>query len=164
MVLKKMGANIRELSASHSAEPMGDLLIKSSQLKGITVKKEWVPLLIDEIPILMVAGCFAREKTVFEGAQELRVKETDRVNSMSKNLTKMGARIRVSGSSGSEKIVIDGVKQLKGARVKSFGDHRTAMSMVVAGMAAAGKTYIDDITCVNKSFPNFLGLIASLKR
>jgi len=164
MVLKKMGANIRELSRINSAEPMGDLLIKSSQLKGITVKKEWVPLLIDEVPILMVAGCFARGKTVFEGAQELRVKETDRVNSMSKNLTKMGARIRVSGSSGSEKIVIDGVKQLKGARVKSFGDHRTAMSMVVAGMAAAGKTCIDDIACVNKSFPNFLGLIASLKR
>lgn len=164
MVLKNMGANIRELSRSHSVEPMGDLLIKSSQLKGITVKKEWVPLLIDEVPILMVAGCFARGKTVFEGVQELRVKETDRVNSMSKNLTKMGARIRVSGSSGSEKIVIDGVKQLKGARVKSFGDHRTAMSMVVAGMAAAGKTCIDDIACVNKSFPNFLGLVASLKR
>jgi len=162
-VLKKMGANIRELSGSHNAEPMGDLLIKSSRLKGITVKKELVPSLIDEIPILMVAACFASGKTVFEGAQELRVKETDRVNSMSENLNKMGARIRVSGSSGSEKIVIDGVKQLKGARVKSFGDHRTAMSMVVAGMAAAGKTYIDDIACVNKSFPNFLGLIASLK-
>jgi len=163
-VLKKMGANIRELSRSHSVEPMGDLLIKSSRLKGITVKKELIPSLIDEIPILMVAACFARGKTVFEGAQELRVKETDRVNSMSKNLTKMGAKVRVSGASGSEKIIIDGVKQLKGIRVKSFGDHRTAMSMVVAGMAASGKTCIDDIACINKSFPNFLGLIASLKR
>ncbi len=163
-VLKKMGANIRELSRSGGAEPMGDILVKSSRLKGVTVNKGLIPSLIDEIPILMVAACFARGRTVFEGAQELRVKETDRIRSMSENLKKMGADIRICSSGASEKIVIVGAKQLKGARVKSFGDHRTAMSMVVAGLAAAGQTRIDDIACINKSFPNFLSLISSLRR
>ena len=172
-VLKRMGAYIKVkrqketcLPAGRkgkSREPSGDLLIKSNSLRGVTVKREEIPLLIDEIPILMVAACYARGKTVFEGAGELRVKETDRIRSMSENLKKMGAKISVSRADNTEKIIIEGVKQLKGRKVASFGDHRTAMSMVVAGLAAIGETVIDDITCIEKSFPNFLGILKTLR-
>lgn len=81
---------------------------------------------------------------------------------MSENLRKMGADIKVIKMAGIEKIVIHGVRKLRGASVRSFGDHRTAMSMIVAGLAAQGKTRIDDIACINKSFPNFLHLLKTL--
>jgi len=158
-VLKRMGAHIKVQGSrlkAQGCEPMGDLLVKSSFLKGTRVKKKEVPSLIDELPVLMVAACFAKGKTIFEGVEELRVKETDRVKSMSENLRKMGANIEVLNVGKSENIIIKGIKQLKGARVRSFGDHRTAMSIVIAGMCAKGKTLVDDITCINKSFPEFL--------
>ena len=104
----------------------------------------------------MVAACFAKGLSVFENVGELRIKETDRVKSMLVNLTKMGAKIRVVKSKGQENIIIKGVKKLTGAKVSSFGDHRTAMSMLIAGLAAQGRTSLDDISCINKSFPNFL--------
>lgn len=167
-VLKRMRANIRVTkSGSHKvasgSEPMGDIIVKSSCLKGAIVKKEEVPGLIDELPILMVAASLARGKTVLEGVGELRVKETDRIRSMSGNLKKMGGRIKIINKNG-ENIVIQGSGKLKGARVNSFGDHRTAMSMVVAGLAAAGKTRIDDISCISKSFPDFLSVLRALSR
>ena len=164
-VLKRMGANIRVTSYElrvTSYEPMGDLLVKSSSLRGTVVRKEEIPSLIDELPILMVAASCAVGKTVFEGVEELRVKETDRIKSMSRNLRKMGADIRVLKTPKAEKIVIQGSGTLKGARVESFGDHRTAMSMVVAALRAQGKTRIDEISCINKSFPNFLTLLKTL--
>ncbi|MFA5145525.1 MAG: 3-phosphoshikimate 1-carboxyvinyltransferase [Candidatus Omnitrophota bacterium] len=166
-VLKRMGADIkvancRQYSASY--EPAGDVLVKSSLLKGTVVKKEEIPSLIDELPVLMVAASLAKGRTVFEGVGELRVKETDRIKSMYENLKKMGADIRVLSGNAKEadKVIIQGVKQLKAARVKSFGDHRTAMSMVVAGFTATGNTRIDDISCINKSFPGFLSLLDGL--
>ncbi len=178
-VLKRMGADIKakspclsgrqEKPKAKSYEPMGDLLIKSSKLNGAVVKKGEVPSLIDELPILMVAACLSRGKSVFEGVSELRAKETDRIMSMTENLAKMGADIRVISATNrggktarTEKIIIQGRKTLIGANVKSFGDHRTAMSMVVAGLAAQGVTRIDDISCINKSFPNFLSLLKTI--
>jgi len=159
-VLKRMGSDIHVLgNRDVGLEPIGDILIKSSKLKSTIVKKEEIPSLIDELPILMVAACFAKGKSIFEGVGELRVKETDRIRSMSENLKKMGADIRVLKTLKSEKIIIQGGRTLIGARVKSFGDHRTAMSMVVAGLAARGKTQIDNISCINKSFPIFLSLL-----
>jgi len=171
-VLKRMGAKInikypacpagRQISNIKIGEPLGDLLVKSSVLKGVIVRKKEISSLIDELPILMVAACYAKGKTVFEGVEELRVKETDRIRSVSENLKRMSGKIRVFKKGGREKIIIHGVAQLKGARLKSFGDHRTAISMVVAGLGAVGKSSIDDITCINKSFPNFLGQLNSL--
>ena len=79
---------------------------------------------------------------------------------MSENLIKMGACIKTSRARGEENIIIKGVKHLKGAKVRSFGDHRTAMSMVVAGAAAVGRTEIDDVSCINKSFPDFLRFLS----
>src|SRR3989338_4050241 len=166
-VLRRMGAFIKiqnQKSKIQNYEPMGDILIKSSFLRGTTVKKEEVPSLIDELPILMVAACVARGKTTFEAVGELRLKETDRINSMWKNLSRMGAIIQVQKTARSEDIVIYEVKELSGSQVRSFGDHRTAMSMVVAGLAAKGKTRIDDISCIDKSFPDFLTILKRLLR
>jgi len=165
-VLKRMGADIKVTRSPGRQvaryEPMGDIIVKSSKLKGALIKKHEIPSLIDELPVLMVAACFAKGKTRLKGIGELRVKETDRIKSMSENLRKMGADIEVIGGRGAQDMVIRGVEALKGARVKSFGDHRTAMSMVVAGLGAKGKTAIDDISCVNKSFPGFGHILSKL--
>jgi 3-phosphoshikimate 1-carboxyvinyltransferase len=166
-VLKRMGADIKVTKLqSHKvtgAEPIGDLTVRSSRLKGVRVKKAEIPSLIDELPVLMVAASFAKGKTVFEGVEELRVKETDRIRSMSVNLHKMGAHISLVKRGNVEKVVITGTKPLKAVAVSSFGDHRTAMSMIIAGLAAHGSTKIDDISCINKSFPDFIAKLNSLK-
>ncbi|MDD5237668.1 MAG: 3-phosphoshikimate 1-carboxyvinyltransferase [Candidatus Omnitrophica bacterium] len=158
-VLKRMGADI-QLSTNESGrlttEPMGNILARSSNLKGAIIRKKEIPSLIDELPVLMVAASLARGRTVFEGVGELRVKETDRIDSMMENLKRMSANIGVFKEGKSENIIIKGVKELKGARVRSFADHRTAMSMVVAGFAARGETKIDDISCISKSYPEFI--------
>ncbi|MFH0790700.1 MAG: 3-phosphoshikimate 1-carboxyvinyltransferase, partial [Candidatus Omnitrophota bacterium] len=166
-VLRRMGAIIKVTSHQSpvtGGEPMGDIEVKSSKLKGTVVKKNEIPSLIDELPILMVAACFAQGRTVFKGVEELRVKETDRIKSMCFNLEKMGADIKVIKAAGLEQIVIQGGKELSGANLKSFGDHRTAMSMIVAGLRARGVSRIDDITCINKSFPDFLSILGKRMR
>lgn len=172
-VLKRMGADINinykrsppQSMADSSRvmaqnikdyEPVGDLVVRSSALKGTTIKKEEIPSLIDEIPILMVCACCAKGRTIIESAQELRVKETDRISSMVEGLTKMGADIQIKSKNKQEDVIITGIKVLKGARVSSFGDHRTAMSLIIAGLKAQGSTLIDDISCIDKSFPDFL--------
>jgi 3-phosphoshikimate 1-carboxyvinyltransferase len=166
-VLKRMGASIKIIpikSSDSGGEPAGDIIVKSSSLRSTRVKRTEVPQLIDELPILMLAACFARGKTIIYGVEELRVKEADRILSMQTNLRKMGAEIYVTGycsESGrlSEKIVIQGKGKLKGARVNSFSDHRTAMSMTIAGFVSSGPTLIDDVGCIAKSFPDFLKVI-----
>lgn len=170
-VLKRMGVKLTvklkgcQRSGKHKevsgVEPMGNIVVKSSIIKATTISKDEVPSLIDEIPVLMVAAAMAKGKTVFEGVQELRVKETDRIRSMTDNLKKLGARISVSRAGGSENIEVLGTG-LKGGMVRSFGDHRTAMSMIVAGLAASGQVIIDDISCIKKSFPGFVRAIAGL--
>ena len=163
-VLKRMGANIlvSGMRGAGSFEPMGEVVVRTSSLKGTRVKKEEIPSLIDELPILMVAACKAVGRTVFEGVGELRVKETDRIKSMSDNLKKMGANIRITKNRREECVIIKGVKVLRGTKVRSFGDHRTAMSMIVAGLSACGRTLIDDVACINKSFPGFLAQLRKL--
>lgn len=164
-VLRRMQANIKVQKITKNLkgnEPMGDLFIKSAKLTGTRINKNEVPSLIDELPILMVAACLAKGKTVFEGVGELRLKETDRIRSMAEGLKKMGAKIKVSRTGRKENIIIDGVKELKAAKVKSFGDHRSAMSLIIAGLAASGNSRIDDVTCINKSFPEFLSILSKL--
>src|SRR3989338_4790369 len=118
--LKRMGADIQVLgNGAAGFEPIGDIIIKSSKLKSTIIKKEEIPSLIDELPILMVAACFAKGESVFEGVGELRIKETDRIRSMSENLKKMGADIRVLKTPKSENIIIQGRRGLIGAAVKS---------------------------------------------
>jgi len=160
-VLKRMGADIKIkyiLPDKKNNEPYGEVWVKSSSLKATYVSEEEIPSLIDELPILMVACSLAKGKSVVASVQELRVKETDRINSMITGLSLMGAKIYVKKRQKKQDMVIEGVNSLKGACVSSFGDHRTAMSLAVAGLNAKGETIIDDVDCVDKSFPNFLEL------
>jgi len=167
-VLKRMRAKIKleytKKSKTKSKEPFGNIIVNYSKLKGTVVNSLEIPSLIDELPVLMVAACFAQGKTIFKAVGELRVKETDRINSNVTNLLRMGADIRVVKTGNREDMVINGVCALYGAELKSFGDHRTAMSMVVAAMAAQGQSRIDDISCINKSFPGFLATLNSLMK
>ena len=174
-ILRKMGACIKvRKSEGHkvtSFEPVGDIIVKYSKLNGISVSPNEVVRAIDEIPIIMVAACFAKGRTVIRGIQELHVKETDRIMSMTNNLSKLGADIRhrvspkathgVGQVKGGE-VVINGGRGLHGARVSSYGDHRTAMSMLIAGLRTEGKVTVTGLGCINKSFPNFKDLLNNL--
>jgi len=154
-VLIKMGAKI---SISNKTiinnEPVADISVFSSELKGVTIRGKIIPFLIDEIPILAVAATQAKGRTVIRDAKELRVKETDRIKSMVFQLKKMGANIKEL----EDGIIIDGPTELKGACLKSYGDHRTAMSFAVAGMVANARTKITDVGCIDTSFPEFKDL------
>ncbi|MGE5308459.1 MAG: 3-phosphoshikimate 1-carboxyvinyltransferase [Deltaproteobacteria bacterium] len=162
-VLKRMGAGIRIRRGKPGAEPYGDITVTGARLKGTRVGRQEIPSLIDELPILMVAAACAGGETVFDGVEELRVKETDRIRSMLENLALMGAKCRVKRRGKHETIVITGSQELTGASVKSYGDHRTAMSMIIAGLKARGATRIDDVSCIDKSFPGFIAALAKMK-
>ncbi len=164
-VLKMMGADIsiNKLDKGVSSpEPVGDIEIRTSRLKAVRVLDSLIPSLIDELPILMVASSLAKGVTVLEGVGELRFKETDRIRSMSENLNKMGGDVRIVKKGIKESVVIRGVRELKPAFLKSFSDHRTAMSLVVAASCLRSKSRIEDLSCINKSFPGFLTLFKSL--
>jgi 3-phosphoshikimate 1-carboxyvinyltransferase len=166
-VLKRMGVKIKIIPIHKLTdfEPSGDIIINGSKkLKATIISSAEIPSLIDELPILMVAACFAQGTTVIKDAGELRVKETDRINSMVYNLKKMGADIRVEKDGLKENILIKGQGELHGTELKSFADHRIAMSMVVAALAASGRSRLDDIGCINKSFPDFLSVLKSLAK
>jgi len=177
-ILKRMGADITVFRRPYSVfrnEPSGDIIVKSSRgevtspLQGVTISAKQVVRAIDEIPVIMVAACFAKGTTVIKGIGELRVKETDRIRSMVTNLRRMGAEIDVGAGlprpysvREKEYIVIHGGRPLRGGRVSSYGDHRTAMSMLIAGLASKGKFTVTGLDCINKSFPNFLKTLKSL--
>ena len=156
-VLKRMGAGIRMgRPAAGGIEEAADLHISFSRLKATTVRPAEIPSLIDEVPVLMVMATQARGKTWIRGAGELRVKETDRIRSMVGPLKRMGARIGVKG----DDIWIEGPTPLKAVPfIESYGDHRTAMSFIVAGMISEGTTRVKDIGPIATSFPSFLKLI-----
>ena len=165
-VLKKMGANIRIMNKKGGYEPYADIIVKSSNLKATTVLEKDIPLMIDEIPILCVAASFAKGNTVIKGVEELAVKETDRVRSMMINLGVAGVKVKTSrykkGSKSHIMLSVEGRKQFKSVDFKSFNDHRTAMSMIIFAIAAQKASTLDDIACINKSFPEFISLINSL--
>ncbi len=151
-ILKAMGADIEEQNKKEVCnEPVGDLFIKSSRLCAIKIGKESIPGLIDEIPILAVAATQAKGVTEIKGAEELRVKESDRIKVMSSELSKMGAKIEEK----KDGMLIYGPTKLKGCQLDSYGDHRVAMALTIAGLVASGKTVIDNTDCINTSFPGF---------
>lgn len=154
-VLKDMGGKIELLNQREvSGEPVADLLVSSSILKGIDIRGDVVPRAIDEFPAICVAAACAEGKTTLRDARELRVKETDRISAMATNLRALG----VSIDECDDGMDITGVEQLVGARVDSFGDHRIAMSMAVAGLVSKGGVTINDVSCIATSFPNFFEL------
>lgn len=158
-VLKQMGTEIIiAKERTDGNEPVGELIIKSSRLKGVKITRELIPFLIDEIPILTVAATQAEGITEISGAKELRVKESDRIKTISSQLNLMGARIEEK----EDGMIIHGPTKLKGSRVNTFGDHRMAMSLAIAGLIADGKTTILDTECINTSFPGFMELLKKI--
>ncbi len=158
--LKDMGGKIELLNKDEqAAEPVADILVKSSVLKGINVSPETVPRMIDEFPILCIAAALAEGTTTIRGAKELRVKETDRIRSMSDGLRSMGVEVEEF----EDGMQIVGREKLTGAKCQSFGDHRTAMSWAVAGLVAKGETEISGTDCIATSFPGFFSLLDSLR-
>ena len=151
-VLVRMGAQVREaIEDVDQVEPRGTVEVTGAPLKGTVIQGKEIPQLIDELPILAVAGALANGTTIIRHAQELRVKETDRIAAIAHNLRAMGAQV-VELRDGLE---IHGRAPLRGARVASFGDHRIAMAFAVAGMFADGETVVQDVECVATSYPGF---------
>ena len=151
-ILKKMGTKIDILNYQiKSNEPQADLMIEYSKLKGVEIKKENVPFLIDELPLIAVVATQAQGKTVVSGARELRVKETDRIKAIVSELKKMGADIEER----KDGFTVNGPTRLQGAVCESYNDHRIAMSLAVAALLAEGKTVIKTSECIDISFPGF---------
>jgi len=151
-ILKKMGTKIDILNYQiKSNEPQADLMIEYSKLKGVEIKKENVPFLIDELPLIAVSATQAQGKTVVSGAKELRVKETDRIKAIVSELKKMGADIEER----EDGFTVNGPTRLQGAVCESYNDHRIAMSIAVAALLAEGKTIIKNSECIDISFPGF---------
>lgn len=158
-ILGRMGASV-ELSNRREVcgEPVADLKVRSSRLRGTTLLPEEVPCCIDEIPILCVAAAFAQGKTKITGAKELRVKESDRIAAMASNLSAMGVDT-VERPDGLEIEGRGGVEAFQG---RSWQDHRIALSLIVAALAAEGPSRVLGGDCVNISFPGFIERIAPL--
>jgi 3-phosphoshikimate 1-carboxyvinyltransferase len=151
-VLVRMGARVREaVDDVDQVEPSGTVEVTGAPLKGTVIQGKEIPQLIDELPILAVAGALASGTTIIRHAQELRVKETDRIAAIAHNLRAMGVEV-IEQQDGLE---IHGRGELKGARVASFGDHRIAMAFAIAGMFADGETIVQDVECVRESYPGF---------
>lgn len=157
-VLKRMGACVTVTASHRDWEPRGTLTVESRPLRAVTIEPGEVPGLIDELPILMVAAACASGTSRFDGIGELRVKETDRMQSMARGLRRLGVPVSLPGP---ETIVIEG-GSLAGAVVESAGDHRIAMSLAVAGLAAQGTTTVKDVACAAKSFPEFFDQLRAL--
>ena len=160
-VLKRMGACVEWTIQDEPWEPRGTITVKSAKLHGTTVEATEAALLIDELPILMVAACAAEGETVtrLRGIQELRVKETDRLESMCQGLSLLNARL-ITSPDGSD-VIIHGNKLL-GRTVESHQDHRTAMSLAIAGLLAEGETRVRNAGCIAKSLGNFFELLAAV--
>ena len=139
-------------------EPVADLLVTPGELTGIEVGGDLIPRILDELPILAVAACFANGTTVIRDAAELRVKESDRINTTVTELSRLGARIEER----EDGMVIHGSGSLQGAACRSWGDHRLAMSLGVAGLLAHGETVVHDADAATVSYPQFWDHLASL--
>ena len=158
-VCKAMGADIETINQSfEGGEGRADLLVRFSQLKGTTVEGDIIPTLIDEIPMIAVMAAFAEGTTVIKDAAELKVKETNRIDTVTAGLKAMGADITPT----EDGMIIEGTGHLSGASIQSFLDHRIAMAFSIAGLVADGETEIVDSQCVDVSYPEFFDTLDSL--
>ena len=159
-VCRDMGADLTLLNEDTSGpEPVADLLVKSSSLHGTVIEGDLIPALIDELPILAVLAAFAHGTTTIRDAAELKVKESDRIASVSENLRRMGADVTPT----EDGMILHGGKPLHGATIETGLDHRIAMSFSIAALAAEGDTKIPDADCVSISYPEFYQDLASLQ-
>lgn len=150
--INKMGVGINYLEDWEKAgESIGNLNVFYQTLNSITIRKDNVPGLVDELPILAILATQAKGKTEVRGAKELRIKECDRIHAVSKNLIRMGANIKEL----EDGFIINGPTQLKGASIETFHDHRIAMAFTIAGLVSDGDVILDHPECASISFPEF---------
>ncbi|HBZ09478.1 MAG TPA: 3-phosphoshikimate 1-carboxyvinyltransferase [Bacillus bacterium] len=159
-VLKEMGANIIiEETESGEIEPAADISIKTSNLKGIEIGGDMIPRLIDEIPIIALAATQAEGVTIIKDAEELKVKETNRIDTVVRELSKMGARIEATDDG----MIIYGGTDLRPSLVDSHGDHRIGMMLAIASCLAKGETVVENSEAISISYPNFFQHLEELK-
>ncbi len=158
-VLKRMGADIETFETDSRNEPIGHMRVRSSQLKAVEILESEVASMIDEIPMLAVLATQAEGTTIIRGARELRVKESDRIDSVAFNLRRMGARLETF----QDGFAIEGPQTLKGAQIDSALDHRIAMSFSIAALVAEGESEICDVDSVGISYPEFYSVLAKLQ-
>lgn len=157
-IFRAMGGEIEQLNEREvCGEPVGDLLVRSCQLRGVECTEELVVRAIDEIPIVAVVAAAAQGITTIRGAQELRVKESDRIQALAMGLSAVGVRV----SELPDGLVIEG-GELRGGTVHSFDDHRIAMAFSIAGLAGTGEIVLEGVSCVDISFPGFYSLLRDL--
>lgn len=159
-VMLRMGADITIDEYRSDGESAGDITVKSSRLCGTTISGAEIPTLIDELPVIAVLAAMAEGVTVVKDAEELKVKETDRIDTVYRMITALGGKIEKTDDG----FIIEGTGRLSGARVESFKDHRIAMSAAVASLVASGETTIADAECVDISFPEFYNILGGLHK
>lgn len=160
-ILKNMGGDIEVINERDmNGEPIADIIARSSNLHSTEIGGDVVPKAIDELPLAAVAASFAEGETVIKDAKELRVKETDRIHAMASELGKMGVQVEEFEDGMS----ISGSESITGAACSSWGDHRIAMSIAIAGLRAKGETEIIDAGCVSVSYPGFFEVIDELRQ
>lgn len=159
-VCRQMGADITLFNENLQGEPTADLLIRTSSLHGTVIEGDLIPTLIDELPVIAIMAAFAQGTTIIRDAQELKVKESDRITVMCENLKRMGADVTPT----EDGMIINGGKNLHGACIDSHLDHRIAMSFAVAGAICDGVLSINGGECVNISYPEFYKDLYSLSK
>jgi 3-phosphoshikimate 1-carboxyvinyltransferase len=159
-VLQAMGAGLEISPAQADGEPIADLRVRPGDLRGVSVGGALVPRAIDELPILAVAAARAEGTTEVRDAAELRVKESDRIRALVTELTKLG--IAITERADGFQIVGGGRRPFRAARLTSWGDHRLAMALIVAALAADGPSTVEDIGCIATSYPDFVAACGRL--
>jgi len=160
-ILQAMGGDLKIVNQREvSGESVGDILVKSTKLKGIEIKGDMIPRAIDELPIVAVAAAFAQGITTIKDAKELKVKETDRIESMTSELRRIGVKVAPLPDG----MTIEGGRPIGNDSCASWGDHRVAMSMIVAGLAAERGITISNTDCIDTSFPGFMELLEGVKK
>lgn len=157
-VMREMGADLQVKNEREQFEPVGDVIIKTSTLKGTTIEGDMIPRLIDEIPIIALLATQAEGVTIIKDAEELKVKETNRIDTVVRELQKLGAKIE----STKDGMIIYGKQQLLGGTVSSHGDHRIGMMLAVASLVCKEQTNLENIEAISVSYPNFFNHLESL--
>ena len=158
-VMERMGADITVFNKREvSCEPVADIRVRHSELKGVTVGGELIPRLIDEVPVIAVLGTVAEGETLIKDAAELKVKESNRIAVLAGELRKFNAAVEELPDG----LVIQGGHSLEAAVCESHGDHRIAMAMAIAGLLTEGQTVVKNTECVDVSFPGFYETLCSL--
>lgn len=156
-VLKRMGAKVEFHLTEDKYEPMGDIVVENAPLKGVIVEEN-LSWLIDEIPALSIAFAMAEGESTVKNAEELRVKESDRIRSTVDNLALCGIKFEEF----EDGFTVKGKGSLTGATINSFGDHRIAMSFAIAALVSQTPMNLEDVDCINTSFPNFFEILESI--